>query len=69
MALRMGSRGWTEASLRDHFRARVVALPRAEQLGYAYSVLSQVSLAGTFNKTQMKAVAKGLQLGLKDGAR
>jgi len=66
--LRVGSNGnWTNASLRDTFRWRISQKEPYERLAYAYEVLSQFALTRNFTRTQMRAVATGLKLGMNEG--
>ncbi len=68
--LRMGKRGgWTAASLRDHYRHKISNVDGMDRQRVAYAALSQMALDGGWTRMQMKAVATGLELGMKEGTR
>lgn len=65
--LRRGKDGrWTPASLRDHFRWQVSQVDRVSRIHYAYNVLAGVATSSTWNIAQRRAIALGLEQGMKE---
>lgn len=66
--LRMGSNNrWTNASLRARYRYRISHMGEGERTTFAYIVLQQMAVDGNWTRSQMKAVAEGFELGMKEG--
>jgi hypothetical protein len=67
--LRMDNRGkFTPASLRDHFRFKISHIDGMDRDRYAYGVLSE-AIVQKFSGTQLRAIARGLALGMSEGVR
>jgi len=65
--LRMGKDGnWTPASLRDHFRWEISRIASADRVHFAYNVLAGVATSSTWNIAQRRAIALGLEQGIKE---
>jgi hypothetical protein len=67
--LRYGRNGkFTSASLRDYFCGRVATLAGADRSKYAFNVLSSMLSADSkvWTRSQIKAAAEGLRLGMDD---
>lgn len=67
--LRRDARGkFTPASLRDHFRHRISNIDGMDRQGFAYGALSQ-AIEMRFTGAQLRAIARGLALGMDEGTR
>ena len=67
--LRMDRRGrWTAASLRNHYRHQIARVDGLDRQGTALVILNQMLAKNAgWNLTQIRAVAEGLELGMKEG--
>jgi hypothetical protein len=64
--LRMGKNNqWTPASLRDHFSWQISQIDHANRVHYAYNVLAGVATSSTWSLPQRRAIALGLEQGMK----
>jgi len=65
--LRMGKdNNWTPASLRDHFRWQVSQISPSVRIHYAYNVLRGVATSSAWSIAQRRAIALGLEQGIKE---
>lgn len=70
--LRSASRGgFTSASLRDYYRWRIRQIDGMDRQRYAYNVLNNLlqGVGGDWSRTELRAVALGLELGMNEGIR